>query len=166
MSAVLVRKEESGQYPVCFVSRVLHGAEIKYSELKKVALALVVVVRRLKPYFLGHPIIVRTNFPLTTTLGKIDVSGRMVKWEVELGQFDIAYEPRIAVKAQAFIDFLQEITRREEEQSWWKIYVHGSSTKLGAGGGKVLESPKKELEYAVRFQFKASNNEAEYEAVL
>lgn len=31
----------------------------------------------------------------------------------------------------------------------------------------MLESPNKEaLEYAVRFQFKASNNEAEYEAVL
>lgn len=99
------------------MSMVLHGEEISYSKGEKVALALVVVARRLKPYFMGHSIIVRTNFPLTTTLGKIDVLGRKVKWAVELAQFDIAYEQRIAVKAQAFVDFLQEITRREEEQS-------------------------------------------------
>lgn len=85
ISAVLVRKEGTEQYPIYFVSRVLQGAEVRYSEVQKVALALVVTARRLKPYFLGHSIIVRTNFPLITTLGKIDVSGRMVKWAVELG---------------------------------------------------------------------------------
>lgn len=74
-------------------------------------MALVVAARRLKPYFLSHSIIGRTNFPLTTTLGKIDVSGRMVKWAVELGQFDITYASRSMVKAQALADFLQETSR-------------------------------------------------------
>lgn len=150
-----------------FISRVLQGSEIRYSKVENVALALVVASQRLKPYFLEHLIVIRTNYPLTTTLGKVDVSRRMVKWAVELGQFDISYEPRIAIKAQALAYFLLETTCNQEESPYWKMYVDRSSTMSGAGRGIVLEGPRKEdLEYAVRFQFKALNNEAEYEPLL
>lgn len=49
----------------------------------------------------------------------------------------------------------------------WELYVDGSATRQGAGGGVVLISPEKdELEFAVRFQFRASNNEVRYEELL
>ena len=49
----------------------------------------------------------------------------------------------------------------------WKLYVDGSSTSGGGGAGLVLISPDgTPLKYAVKFHFIASNNEAEYKALL
>lgn len=40
----------------------------------------------------------------------------MMKWEVELGQYDIEYEPRTAIKAQAMADFIQEATHEGRDE--------------------------------------------------
>ncbi|CAL8997864.1 unnamed protein product, partial [Prunus brigantina] len=49
----------------------------------------------------------------------------------------------------------------------WTLYVDGSSNRQGSGAGLVLKTPDHTtIEYAIRFQFRASNNEAEYEALL
>ncbi|KAL0444479.1 UNVERIFIED_CONTAM: Ribonuclease HI [Sesamum latifolium] len=48
----------------------------------------------------------------------------------------------------------------------WLLHVDGSSTMQGSGAGIVITSPQGEdLEFAIKFGFKASNNEAEYEAL-
>lgn len=39
---------------VYYVSRVLHDAETRYTGIEKLALALVVAARRLRPYFQAH----------------------------------------------------------------------------------------------------------------
>ncbi|CAL8152094.1 unnamed protein product [Prunus armeniaca] len=45
--------------------------------------------------------------------------------------------------------------------------MDGSSNRQGSGAGLVLKTPDDTtIEYAIRFQFRASNNEAEYEALL
>ncbi|KAL0373553.1 UNVERIFIED_CONTAM: Retrovirus-related Pol polyprotein from transposon.6 [Sesamum radiatum] len=47
------------------------------------------------------------------------------------------------------------------------LHVDGSSTIDGSGAGEVLTSPEgDELEYALHFDFKALNKEAEYEALI
>ncbi|KAL0444527.1 UNVERIFIED_CONTAM: Ribonuclease HI [Sesamum latifolium] len=47
------------------------------------------------------------------------------------------------------------------------LHIYGSSTLVGSGAGVVLTSPEgDELEYALYFDFKASNNETEYEALI
>ena len=46
------------------MSKRLLDAETRYPELEKLALALVVVSRKLRPYFYAHSIEVLTNFPL------------------------------------------------------------------------------------------------------
>ena len=33
------------------------------------------------------------------TMNKIDAAGRLIQWAIELGQFDIEYQPRVAIKA-------------------------------------------------------------------
>ena len=49
----------------------------------------------------------------------------------------------------------------------WTLYIDGSSTSSVSGVGIVLVSPKEAtLEYALQFSFPASNNEAEYEALI
>lgn len=122
ISAVAVREDGKDQCPVYFVSQVMHGAELRYSEVEKVALAQVNAARRLRPYFLNYTMIVRTDHPLSTILGRADTSERLVKWAMELGQFDIHNEPRTAIKAQALADFIQETTRTIEEKDW-ELYV-------------------------------------------
>lgn len=94
-------------------------------------MALVNAARRLRPYFLNHVIIVRTTYSLSSILGNADISERLVKWAIELGQFEIHYEPRTSIKAQALADFIQETTRMVEEKEW-ELYEDGSATKHGA----------------------------------
>ncbi|KAL0417082.1 UNVERIFIED_CONTAM: hypothetical protein Slati_3540100 [Sesamum latifolium] len=49
----------------------------------------------------------------------------------------------------------------------WLLHVDGSSTTQGSGAGIVITTPQGEdLEFAIKFDFKASNNEAEYEALV
>ncbi|KAL0416429.1 UNVERIFIED_CONTAM: hypothetical protein Slati_3474800 [Sesamum latifolium] len=110
VSSVLIREEESGQMPIYYVSKVLNGAEGRYAPIEKMALALVVTARKLRPYFLTHPMGVRTNMPLKQTLRKPDTSGRLIKWAVELSEYDISYLPRTTVKAQALADFVSKVT--------------------------------------------------------
>lgn len=80
---------------------------------------------------------------------------------MELGQFEIYYEPRKAIKGQAVVDFIREGTRKSENGPW-TAYVDGSSTMGKCGAGIVLIDPEgAETEYAVHLGFRASNNEAE-----
>ncbi|XP_075507599.1 uncharacterized protein LOC142544436 [Primulina tabacum] len=82
VSSVLVKLEGSTQQPVCYVLYALKGVEIRYSELEKLALALVMIARHLRPYFLSHPIVVLTNSPLGRILTHSDMSGSgLLSWE-------------------------------------------------------------------------------------
>ncbi|GAV85817.1 RVT_3 domain-containing protein [Cephalotus follicularis] len=55
----------------------------------------------------------------------------------------------------------------EDEKGLWKLSIDGSSCISGSGAGLVLTSPDGwTLEYALRFGFKATNNEAEWEALI
>ncbi|KAL2237788.1 UNVERIFIED_CONTAM: Retrovirus-related Pol polyprotein from transposon 17.6 [Sesamum indicum] len=99
VSSVLVRDEGNSQNPIYYVSKMLQGAESRYSEMEKLALALVVTARKLRPYFQSHKIVVLTNHPLKHVMSRREASGRLIKWVVELGQYDIDYQPRTAQKA-------------------------------------------------------------------
>lgn len=64
------------------------------------------------------------------------------------------------------VDFLAE-TSDEEEMGVWKVFVDGSTTYKGSRVGVLLISPQgNEIRLAVHLCFKASNNEAKYEALL
>nr|XP_027101096.1 uncharacterized protein LOC113720416 [Coffea arabica] len=178
ISAILVREDRGAQRPVYYISRALQGPETRYTPAEKLVLALVHATRKLRPYFQTHSIVVLTDQFLRQILTKPEVSGRMTRWAVELAEHDLTYRPRTAIKSQALADFLAEgadlslteltptppDTPAEEP---WVLFVDGASSKEGSGAGLLLTSPTgEELTYALRFDFSASNNEAEYETLL
>lgn len=113
LSSVLLR-EGSAHKSIYYVSKLIQGVELRYSEIEKTCLALMMTVWRLRPYFLSHQVIVCANFPLKQVLSRPDMSGRMVKWEVDLREYDIDYELRSTIKRHALVDFIQESTRPVE----------------------------------------------------
>ncbi|XP_056690478.1 uncharacterized protein [Spinacia oleracea] len=170
LSAVLVAEQEKTQHPVYFVSHAYRGAESRYSDIEKLVFALVMARRKLKPYFQAHPIKVLTSQPIRKIIEGRNHSSRMTDWDDQLADFGLEYEPRRAIKAQALADFIAECTNRPEQSldsTPWILNVDGSSSKSGSGAGILIVSPSGErFEYAVKFDFNASNNEAEYEALI
>nr|GFD03322.1 reverse transcriptase domain-containing protein [Tanacetum cinerariifolium] len=92
-----------------------------------------------------------------------------------LGEHNITYRPRTSIKGQILADFLNEIPSNasqgasvaETKEEPWTLFTDGSSCVDGSGAGLILTNPDGvEFTYALRFQFAASNNEAEYEALI
>ncbi|XP_071687521.1 uncharacterized protein [Rutidosis leptorrhynchoides] len=92
----------------------------------------------------------------------------MAKWAIELGEHEISFPPRSAVKGQVLVDYLAEIAGDIEVSHESKeIHTDGACGPEGAGAGIVLKSPEGEkYTFAMRFSFPVTNNEAEYEALL
>ncbi|KAL5555160.1 hypothetical protein UlMin_037396 [Ulmus minor] len=149
VSSALIREEEGVQWPIYYTSKSLLDAETRYPEVEKLALALMIAARKLRPYFQAHTIIVPTKFPLKQILQKPDTSGRLAKWSIELGEFDILFKPRTTIKGQALADFIAEFTYQPTNlelakelvpspSSLWHLYVDGSSTDNCSGAGVIL----------------------------
>ncbi|KAL2246197.1 UNVERIFIED_CONTAM: Retrovirus-related Pol polyprotein from transposon [Sesamum indicum] len=152
VSSVLIKEENKIQNPVYYVSRMLQGAEKRYTEIEKLALALIVTAKKLRPYFQSHKIVVMTNHPLQSILSRPEASGKMIKWAVELGEFDISY---------------QKTSSGSEEPGIWMLHVDGSSNTNNGGAGILIEGPGGiEIEVAAQLSFLTTNNEAEYEALI
>ena len=62
---------------------------------------------------------------------------------------------------------LAEKTRATPDLPIWKLFVDGAANAQGSGAGLIMTSLEGiDIEYALRFGFQASNNKAEYEAVI
>ncbi|CAL2230398.1 unnamed protein product [Prunus armeniaca] len=189
VSSALIREELGAQHPVFYTSKALLDAETRYPKMEKLIFSLVVSARKLRPYYQAHRIIVITEFPLRSILHSPDASQRLMKWAIELSQYDLLYRPKTAIKAQALADFVVEFTPTAEEEkmvmkskekaddtsptdsnlpnNMWQLHVDGASNHKGAGAGVVIITPDGTLlEQAITLGFSASNNEAEYEAML
>src|SRR5436190_13080008 len=102
----------------------------------------------------------------------------MLNWGVELGEFDIKFVQRTALKGQSLVDFVVECSiptppedaetrSSKEDDRAWVVHIDGSPNDQGSGAGVVMQSPDGHtFKHAIRFMFKASNNVAEYEAAL
>ena len=108
--------------------------------------------------------------------------------EMVIYAFDIKYMPCTSVKGQVLADLVTEfaessfekevetqhmdgksvgIITLQQEPLVWKVYVDSVANQRGSGVGLVLGSPEKiTIEKSLRLGFSATNNEAEYEAIL
>nr|GEW93069.1 hypothetical protein [Tanacetum cinerariifolium] len=101
----------------------------------------------------------------------------MEKLTFELEAFDINYKPRTSICGKILADFIAErpdkdgspieIPAKEEILEPWTLFTDGSSCLEGLGAGLILPNLKgMEFTCALRFEFNASNNEAEYELLI
>ena len=147
-SVVLVRDKERVQHPVYNCSRALRVAEERYPRMEKLILALVTVARKLRPYFQAHTIEVPIEYPMKQVLHKPETSGRLMKWAIELSEFDIIYKPKTVIKGQVLADFFMEFTSAEPAKDVqttndlciWKLSIDGASNAQGSGAGLILTS--------------------------
>lgn len=65
--------------------------EMRYTKVKQMILALVMVAQKLRPYLQAYVIIVLTNFHLRLIMTQSNTSGKMIRWPIELREFDIQY---------------------------------------------------------------------------
>ena len=153
---------------IYYMGHALLDAETRYLMIEKMALALVISARKLRPYFQAHTIVVLINQSLRQVIQKPEASARLVQLAVELGEHDIQYQPRTIIKGQAATNFMAEFTSNRLIKKRinsgalliWKLYVDGSSSRHGSRAGLILVTSENiELSFALRFGFQASNNE-------
>jgi hypothetical protein len=113
-----------------------------------------------------------SSFPLGEIIQCREASGRIAKWAVELMGETLSFASRKAIKSQVLADFLAEWTDTQLpttpiQPELWTMYFDGSLMKTGASAGLLFISPlRKHLRYVIRLHFPASNNVAEYEALV
>ncbi|KAK1609888.1 hypothetical protein QYE76_033561 [Lolium multiflorum] len=173
---VVVRQEEGHEHgvqrPVYYISEVLTESKQRYPHFQKLAYGVFLGSRKLRHYFQEHPITVVSKAPLATIINNSDATGRIAKWGIELSAFDINYEARTAIKSQVLADFIADWTEAPEgtpvpEPEAWVMHFDGSKQHQGSGAGVTLKSPTgEELQYVLQIHFEATNNMAEYEALL
>lgn len=111
VSAVLFSEENKKQRPIFYVSKMMTEAKKKYDAMEKLILVLVHAKRKLRHYIESDSITVLTNQPLKAVLSKPNLTGRLTKWAIELGVYDIHIKPKTSKEGQVEADFISECTK-------------------------------------------------------
>jgi hypothetical protein len=150
VSDVLVKEKEEEekfkQIPMYFASEALSGSKIFYSELEKIAYAVVMAARKLRHYFEGHRIRVITNQPLNDLFANKAASTRIIKWSAKLSEYIVDFKRRSAIKSQVLADFVVDSTSPthkfgEEIPTPSIVQCDGAWCHKGVGISAIVTSP-------------------------
>ncbi|CAM8906321.1 unnamed protein product [Rhodiola kirilowii] len=176
--------DERKERPLYYLSRTLVGAELNYSPIEKICLALVFAVQKLRHYMQAHTVhVVSKADPIKYILSRPVLSGRLAKWVMLLKQYDLVFVPQRATKGQAIADFFADhpvpakwefsIDLPGEDIFYidvlppWQMFFDGAARRDGAGAGVVFVSPENHLlPFSFTLTQLCSNNMAEYQALL
>jgi dsDNA-binding SOS-regulon protein len=103
-TVLVVERAEEGkvhgvQRPVYYLSEVLTPAKQRYPHHQKLAYAVWRTTRKLRHYFVEHPIVVVTEAPWKIILTYPEATCRVSQWAIELEPHDISYVNRTAIKS-------------------------------------------------------------------
>ncbi|XP_074315668.1 uncharacterized protein LOC141651875 [Silene latifolia] len=176
--------EDRKERALYYLSRTLVGAELNYSPIEKICLALVFAIQKLRHYMQAHTIhVVSKADPIKYILSRPVLSGRLAKWAVLLKQYDLVFVSQKAIKGQVIADFFADHPVPTEwelsdelpgEEIFyvdilppWQMYFDGAARRDGAGAGVVFISPQNHvMPYSFTLTQFCSNNVAEYQALI
>jgi ribonuclease HI len=132
--------------------------------------------------------VVVTSFPLRAILHNSNTTGNIAKWAAKLTEFQLDFQRHHAVKSQVLTNFIVEWTpppsapRGPETGSdptpaeprgpvftgpHWTLFFDGSARQQVGVAGVVLIDPNgDQVKYMLHLEFKATNNMAEYKALI
>jgi ribonuclease HI len=162
------------QFPIYYVSEALSGSKLFYSEMEKMAYAVVMAKRKLRHYFQSHNVSVPTTYPLQDMFENKESTGSIGKWATELTEHVTNFVSRDAIKSQVLADFVADWTPSATKgdpiisKPVWEVQCDGAYCHLGSAAAAVLKSPSGiKLRYALRLNCdNCTNNMAEYEGLL
>ncbi|XP_028105288.1 uncharacterized protein LOC114304328 [Camellia sinensis] len=185
IGALLVQDVDEAERPVYYISWKIRGAEVRYTPVERHCLALVFTAQKLRHYFLAHHIqIVTRSDPIQYLLSKLALIGKVARWLLALGEFEITCVAPKAIKSQALADLLAQFPSGDYEpvneelrgevhaamasdESFWTLSFDGAAAGGKGGTGIVLTSKSGEKLYlSYKLNFHCLNNEAEYEALI
>ncbi|XP_057969486.1 uncharacterized protein LOC131158636 [Malania oleifera] len=164
MGCVLGQHDETGkkERAIYYLSKKFTDYESKYSDLEKTCCALVWTVSRLRQYTLYYSTwLISKMDPIKYVFEKPAVTGRVVRWQMLLTEYDISYVTRKAIKGSVIAEYLAEravedyqpmefefpdhdidsLTQEEEDFEEWRMLFDGAFNVWGHGIGAVLISP-------------------------
>ena len=164
------RKESGKEHPVqrsaYYISEVLIESKQRYPHWQKLVYGVFMASRNLKHYFLGHPITMVSSAPLGDIIQNGEATSRVAKWAIELGPHGLKYMPRMTIKSQVLVDFINDWTELQMpedklDNTYWIIHFDGSRQLEGSGAGVVLTSPRGgKFCYVLCLMFPCTNNAA------
>nr|KYP55434.1 Transposon Ty3-G Gag-Pol polyprotein [Cajanus cajan] len=174
IAGMLAQEDENGiERVIYYLSRMLVGAEIRYSPLEKLCLSLYVACTKLKYYIRTRDVVIfcRSNV-IKYMLCKPVLHSRVGKWALALTEYSLTFEPLKAVKGQVLADFLADHSNESKEILYlttkpWQLYFDGSKHESGAGIGLLILNPQGlPTKVSLKMNKKYSNNETEYQALI
>ena len=110
--------------PVYYVS---NKAEVCYLPLERAILAVVHAIRKLPHYFQAYTVVVLTQLPFRSLFRKANYRGRVAKWAMILGAFDIKYTLHTSIKDQVLVDLETELAKPSFEENGERPCMDGKS---------------------------------------
>jgi hypothetical protein len=129
-----------------------------------------------------------TSFPLRAILHNSNATENIAKWAAELAEFQLDFQPRHAIKSQVLADFIVEWTPSPNApgspdpssdptpaeprgpvftEPHWTLFFDGSTLhQVGRARVVLIDPSGDQVKYMVHLEFKATNNMAEYEALI
>ncbi|KAA3485088.1 reverse transcriptase [Gossypium australe] len=190
MGCVLGQHDESGrkERTIYYLRKKFTECETRYLSIEKLCCALIWTTRRLRQYHTTW--LISKLDPLKYMMVSTALNGRMVRWQILLSEFDIAYVNQMAVKGSSIADFLASRALEDyeplnfdfpnedllyiatteddsQESHSWKLNFDGASNTVGNGIGVVLVSPNGDhYPFTSKLDFDCTNNIAEYETCI
>jgi ribonuclease HI len=172
IGAVLTQESAGWKAAVAYLSWRMLDAEMRYTYVGKLCLALYYACCKFRHYILSSSCtIVCKPDVIKHMMQKPILSGRLGKWAYSLVEYELTYEPLQAMKGKVITDFIADHSTDTGDTSLveicpWMIFFDGSVCARGCEVGFVIISPGGVMqEMAIQLESKCTNNRAEYEAL-